>query len=97
MLTLQNSELLPKNQIFEQMAPTSAKESEHRTDQQPDDVHHGPLLSQFACEWQRSKLLKSKADGVLANHTPKYAKDMQSRGSLSGLAKKGGEMTDTDF
>jgi hypothetical protein len=68
----QNGELLPKSQVFEKEGTMSAKDSKNRSREEFDDVCHSQRLSQCASEWQLSLLLKSKADGVLANDRDSY-------------------------
>jgi hypothetical protein len=67
MSSLQHRELLAKNQIFKQEPATSAEESKNRANQKSNGGYHATVLSHFACGRQRRILLKSKADGVLAN------------------------------
>jgi hypothetical protein len=49
-LALEYSELLPKNEVFEQKVPASTEDPEHCSSQDRDDGEHGRLVSQSACE-----------------------------------------------
>ena len=63
----QYRELLAKSQIFKKDLVTSAEDSKDRTYQESDGVYHARVLSHFHCGRQRSILLKSQADRILAN------------------------------
>jgi hypothetical protein len=68
MSSLQRCELLTKGQIFKDESLTSPKESQNRTDKEPNDFYHASLLSHSACGQQLCILLKSQSDRILANH-----------------------------
>jgi hypothetical protein len=67
MLSFQSRELLAKSEVFEKQPATTLEDSEDRTRQKHKRVYHVRVLSRLACEWQCRILLKSQADGILAN------------------------------
>ena len=67
MHSLQCHELLAKSEVFKKEFATSAEEAKNRTYQEANGVYHAGVLSHFACGRQGCNLLKSRADGILAN------------------------------
>jgi hypothetical protein len=59
--------LLAKSQVLNKKPATSAKETKKGAYQKADDIYHVMVLSHSACGPQRSILLKSQADIILAN------------------------------
>jgi hypothetical protein len=69
MSSFQCCELLAKNSIFKKESAMSAEEAKDHTYQEPDGVYHATVLSHSACAEQRSILLKSQADRILARYS----------------------------
>ena len=73
MSSLQCRELLAKNEVLKKEPATSAEESKNCTNQESNGVNHSRVLSHFACGRQRSILLKSQADRILAKEGQRSA------------------------
>ena len=53
MPAFQGRELLAKGEVFKKQATTRSEEAKDRSRQESKGVYHVPVLSHFACGWQR--------------------------------------------
>jgi len=67
MFALQDSELLPKNQVLQQEAAAPPENAKKQCESDSNEPKQGTLISRIACAKQKPVLLIAKAGRLLAN------------------------------